>query len=89
MSEFVHSLPGNVLSYEAREVACHAIEMYTNRLQLGADNLKVMELNLISVPLLISNNNTFDYSVEVLLGYSVNIFSSFYIIQPSSLLHFH
>ncbi|XP_042203507.1 protein RRNAD1-like [Homarus americanus] len=41
MSDFVYSLPGFVLTYEAREVACHAIEMYVNRLRLGVDNLKV------------------------------------------------
>ncbi|XP_066983035.1 methyltransferase-like protein 25B [Macrobrachium rosenbergii] len=41
MSKFVQSLKGNHLSYEAREVACHAIEMYSERLHLGADNLKV------------------------------------------------
>ncbi|XP_045611979.2 methyltransferase-like protein 25B isoform X1 [Procambarus clarkii] len=41
MSKFVCSLPGFMLSYEAREVACHAIEMYISRLKVGADNLKV------------------------------------------------
>ncbi|KAK7066453.1 Ribosomal RNA adenine dimethylase domain-containing protein 1 [Halocaridina rubra] len=41
MSEFVKALASNRLTYEAREVACHAIEMYTDRLKLGAENLKV------------------------------------------------
>ncbi|KAK8380525.1 hypothetical protein O3P69_016841 [Scylla paramamosain] len=41
MSNFVRRLPGHALSYESREVACHAVEMYTDRLSLGADNLKV------------------------------------------------
>ena len=33
LSEFVRSLPSHGLSYEAREVACHAIESYRERLQ--------------------------------------------------------
>lgn len=34
MSEFVSSLlPGSSLSYEAREVACHSIEVYSQRLE--------------------------------------------------------
>ncbi|KAK3887915.1 hypothetical protein Pcinc_007998 [Petrolisthes cinctipes] len=41
MSQFVRHLPGHTLSYAAREVACHAIEMYASRLKEGADNLKV------------------------------------------------
>ncbi|KAK8380411.1 hypothetical protein O3P69_016767 [Scylla paramamosain] len=41
MSNFVRRLPGHALSYESREVACHAVEMYTDRLSLGTDNLKV------------------------------------------------
>ncbi|KAK8726965.1 hypothetical protein OTU49_017481 [Cherax quadricarinatus] len=41
LSKFVCSLPGFMLSYQAREVACHAIEMYISRLRLGAENLKV------------------------------------------------
>ncbi|XP_068212671.1 uncharacterized protein [Palaemon carinicauda] len=41
MSTFVQSLRHYCLSYEAREVACHAIEIYSNRLYSGADNLKV------------------------------------------------
>ncbi|XP_063882966.1 methyltransferase-like protein 25B [Scylla paramamosain] len=41
MSNFVRCLPGHALSYESREVACHAVEMYTDRLSLGTDNLKV------------------------------------------------
>ena len=44
MSSFVQSLKGHELSYEAREASCHAIEMYVNRLRLGADNLKVRKL---------------------------------------------
>ncbi|KAG0720629.1 Protein RRNAD1 [Chionoecetes opilio] len=41
VSGFVRLLPGHALSYEAREMACHAIEMYATRLALGAENLKV------------------------------------------------
>ncbi|XP_047468711.1 methyltransferase-like protein 25B [Penaeus chinensis] len=41
MSKAVQTVAGYELSYEAREVACHAIEMYVERLHLGADNLKV------------------------------------------------
>ncbi|XP_050715455.1 methyltransferase-like protein 25B [Eriocheir sinensis] len=41
MSNSVKHLSGHALSYEAREVACHAVEMYTDRLSLGAENLKV------------------------------------------------
>lgn len=41
MSNSVQDLSSHALSYEAREVACHAVEMYTDRLALGADNLKV------------------------------------------------
>ena len=33
LSEFVRSLPSHGLSYEAREMACHAIETYRKRLQ--------------------------------------------------------
>ena len=33
LSEFVRSLPSHGLSYEARELACHAIETYRERLQ--------------------------------------------------------
>ena len=33
LSEFVRSLPSHGLSYEAREVACHATETYRERLQ--------------------------------------------------------
>ena len=33
LSEIVKSLPGHSLSYEAREVACHSIEVYRERLQ--------------------------------------------------------
>lgn len=41
LSQFVQYLPGHTLSYAAKEVACHAIEMYASRLENGADNLKV------------------------------------------------
>ena len=33
LSEYVRSLPGHTLSYVAREVACHSIETYHERLQ--------------------------------------------------------
>lgn len=32
MSEFIKSLLKNPISYEAKEVACHAIEKYVNKL---------------------------------------------------------
>lgn len=46
MSNSVKHLSGHALSYEAREVACHAVEMYTDRLILGADNLKASDANI-------------------------------------------
>ena len=33
MSQFVKTLPDHTLSYEAREVACHSIESYLERIQ--------------------------------------------------------
>ncbi|XP_059486703.1 methyltransferase-like protein 25B [Neocloeon triangulifer] len=42
MSGFVQHHPQNILSYEAREVSCHALEMYCDRLKNGCvDDLKV------------------------------------------------
>jgi len=41
MSEYLSARPHS-LSYEAREIACHAIETYSERLCFGHyDNLKV------------------------------------------------
>lgn len=48
MSKAVQTVAGYELSYEAREVACHAIEMYVERLYLGADNLKVIVFTFLS-----------------------------------------
>ncbi|KFM80912.1 Protein RRNAD1, partial [Stegodyphus mimosarum] len=41
LSSFVRSLPDHHLSYEAREMACHALEMYIQRLQANAPSLKI------------------------------------------------
>ncbi|XP_071040474.1 methyltransferase-like protein 25B isoform X3 [Parasteatoda tepidariorum] len=41
LSSFVKSLPNHELSYEAKELACHAIEMYIKRLQDNASSLKI------------------------------------------------
>jgi len=41
MSEYLSARPHS-LSYEAREIACHAVETYSERLCFGNyDNLKV------------------------------------------------
>ncbi|GFT45465.1 protein RRNAD1 [Nephila pilipes] len=41
LSNFVKALPNNTLSYEAKEMACHALEMYIKRLQDNAPALKI------------------------------------------------
>ncbi|KAF2364002.1 Methyltransferase domain [Trinorchestia longiramus] len=41
MSQHCGGHPAHDLSYAARELACHALEAYTERLGEGADNLKV------------------------------------------------
>jgi hypothetical protein len=42
MSNFVLKSPEKSLSYEAKEVCCHALEMYCERLKKGCvDDLKV------------------------------------------------
>jgi hypothetical protein len=42
MSDFVLRSPEKSLSYEAKEVCCHALEMYCERLKKGCvDDLKV------------------------------------------------
>lgn len=41
LSSFVQSLANSSLSYQAREVACHAIEMYRTRLKQNATKLKI------------------------------------------------
>jgi hypothetical protein len=41
MSQFVSSVPGHSLSYQAREVACHAIENYAIRTRDNPEHLKV------------------------------------------------
>ncbi|KAG8193061.1 hypothetical protein JTE90_028173 [Oedothorax gibbosus] len=41
LSCFVKSLPHHALSYEAKELACHAIEMYIQRIHVNAPALKI------------------------------------------------
>ncbi|XP_041369668.1 protein RRNAD1-like [Gigantopelta aegis] len=41
MSEFVGSLPGHQLSFAARELACHFIGCYCQRLRDNSDHLKI------------------------------------------------
>ena len=45
LSEFVRSLPSHGLSYEAREMACHAIETYRERLQGNLHHFCLEEVN--------------------------------------------
>ena len=45
LSEFVRSLPSHGLSYEAREMACHAIETYRERLQGNLYHFCLEEVN--------------------------------------------
>lgn len=45
LSEFVRSLPTHGLSYEAREMACHAIETYRERLQGNLHHFCLEEVN--------------------------------------------